>query len=339
MKRVSLGRRNGSPKAVVKAAVAQSLDVDDSRFYFISATLKHCGYVPRFGFVIKPGRNFDAYLEELLYRERRGSPEEISRRDEFVELEQAINYIRRIDLYEPFWIDARRSRYEFSIAREFATVLRCERRLKSLGFLTGIEVYLERSFDGEVIEIRHASSGQLSLISTLLFVITFAGDEPVIILDEPENSLHPSWQRDYVAKLMDALNYRNASVFIATHAPLVVTGALANSADLVGLYEIREGVPRRLDIDASETSTSSIEEILWRAFEVVTPANHFVSEQIVAAMTDFEEGRISKVDLLEVIDDMDKHSFDGRQRRFFQAVRSLADEVEDVRGGVGETDD
>jgi hypothetical protein len=37
--------------------------------------------------------------------------------------------------------------------------------------------------------VHHASSGQLALISSLLFMITTVGENLIIIIDEPENSL------------------------------------------------------------------------------------------------------------------------------------------------------
>ncbi|WP_246673926.1 AAA family ATPase [Mesorhizobium sp. B2-7-3] len=176
--------------------------------------------------------------------------------------------------------------------------------------------------------MQHASSGQLALISSLLFLITNVGDKPLIVIDEPENSLHPSWQRDYIGKILAAMNFRGASLIVATHAPLVVTGALADSPDLVSVFEVRDGATRRLPIETGPASPNSIEEILWRAFEVVTPANHFVSEQIVDEISRFEKGEVPKVQVLSLIERMEAESFDERQKGFFAAVRGLLDKIE-----------
>ena len=185
--------------------------------------------------------------------------------------------------------------------------------------------------------MHHASSGQLALISSLLYLITNAGEFPLILIDEPENSLHPNWQRDYVEKVLTAMTYRSATVLIATHAPLVVTGALSDSPDLVSVLEVREGIPRSLELDSAQ-SPNSIEKILWRAFDVVTPANHFVSEEIVAAISRFEARKIEKREVIGLIDQLDRESFDEKQKRFFGAVRALLDKVEATRD-VGNDDD
>ncbi|KVE21891.1 hypothetical protein WI92_23590 [Burkholderia vietnamiensis] len=217
---------------------------------------------------------------------------------------------------------------DFSRAREFASVLKLESRLRAWNVLRGIRVYLQRVDNGDAIEIQHASSGQLALISSLLFVIANTREDPIVIIDEPENSLHPKWQREYIEKVMTALSYRNATIIVATHAPLVVTGALADSPQIVSVFELRNGRPQRLQMDRAGSSPGSIEEILWRAFEVVTPANHFVSEQIVDEVSRFEKGEVRKEEVLALIGRMEDESFDERQRSFFNAVRGLLDKVE-----------
>ncbi|WP_245337554.1 AAA family ATPase [Shinella sp. HZN7] len=73
----------------------------------------------------------------------------------------------------------------------------------SAGFRTALVLTPERH-DGEVIELLNASSGELALISSLVFLISSIGQEPVILIDEPENSLHPRWQREYLEKIVAA---------------------------------------------------------------------------------------------------------------------------------------
>jgi predicted ATPase len=332
-KRISVGSSHHSPKLVVKRAVAGALN-RGSEFYQISSILEHCGYRPRFGFRIDRAARYGVSLDELAEEEE--LPPQARFRDPFggpagaAELSRALEFLQRWNPDETIWIDATGSVLEFSLAREFASVLANERLLRKWRAIKDVSVYLERE-DGEQIEIRHASSGQLALISSLLFMVTNAGDRsPLIIIDEPENSLHPNWQREYVEKVLAAMSYRNATLIVATHAPLIVTGALADSPDVVSVYEVRNREPTRLDLNATD-GPNSIEEILWRAFDVVTPANHFVSEQIVAAISRFEKKEIEKLEVLGLVDRLDGESFDDQQKRFFRSVRQLVDKVEVAR--------
>jgi predicted ATPase len=343
-RRISIGKTEGSPRVIVKNSVVQSLSGTGAEFYRISATLEYCGYRPRFGFRIDPAHNYHEPLQELRQRyfphlqgDYKGNVGIIPTEDhppnpkylwDPTEEDLALteSFLRRHDPIEPIWVDSTDTALEFSRAREFASVLKLEPRLRAWGAIHGMRVYLQRD-NGDVIEMQHASSGQLALISSLLFIITNAAEDPIVIVDEPENSLHPNWQREYVDQMLAALSYRNATVILATHAPLVVTGALASNPDIVSVFEVRSGTVERLPIDPGD-SPSSIEEILWQAFDVVTPANHFVSERIVDEMSLFEKGEVPKEQVLSLIERMEAESFDPRQRSFFKAVKQLLDKVE-----------
>ncbi|KRA06069.1 hypothetical protein ASD74_04240 [Rhizobium sp. Root564] len=201
-----------------------------------------------------------------------------------------------------------------------------ERRLQTHHFLSQIKLFLEK-VDGTVIELKEASSGELALISSLIFLIINIGKNYLVLIDEPENSLHPKWQREYVDLLLATFRYQQITAVIATHAPLIVTGALPSKSDVVDVYSINEGEAEKLDLHAEGEPQSSIEEILWRAFEVVTPANHYVSERLVEAVSEFEAGRRSQSDVYVLIESMKAESFDSKQSAFFDAVKALVDDV------------
>lgn len=322
IKRISASRAGRSPKAVVKLAVADTLDNEDGRFYQIVKILEHCGYRGQIGFRVQvKGRR--KYLDPEALFEAGGDPRDIDLVSSFFE---------RFDPYDILWVGEHSRLLGYSQGREFASVLRLEAALRKQEYLRDVQVYLER-IDGPVIELLSASSGELALISSLLFLIANRDDDPVILVDEPENSLHPSWQREYVDKLLSTLEYRSATVIIATHAPLVVTGALASSRDVVSVFQIEHGDAKRIDLADSARSTESIEAILWRAFDVITPASHYVSEELVGVVSQLEQGEIGADAALARVNAMDEHSFDEQQRAFFGAVRELIVKVEAGREG------
>lgn len=324
IRRISASRAGRSPKGVVKLAVAATLDSDDARFYRIAKILDYCGYEGQIGFKVEvKGRR--KYLDSLALLEAGGDPRDV---------DLAVSFFERFDGREILWVGERGRLLGYSQGREFASVLRLEGALRRQGYLRDIQVYLDR-IGGPIIELLRASSGELALISSLLFLIAHDDDDPVILVDEPENSLHPSWQREYVDKLLNALEYRGATVIIATHAPLVVTGALANSRDLVSVFQIDHGNAHRIDLTDSVRSTESIEAILWRAFDVITPANHYVSEELVGVVSQLEQGEIEAEAALARVDAMDEHSFDAQQQAFFGAVRELITKVDAEREGRG----
>jgi predicted ATPase len=120
--------------------------------------------------------------------------------------------------------------------------------------------------------VQNASSGELSPISSLLFLTAEVESNSIVLIDEPENSLHPGWQRAYVDKVLAALTYRNVSVIIATHSPLLVTGALIAHNNLVSVFQMLHREPQRLRLQNLDSGDTSIEAVLWKAFDVVDPS-------------------------------------------------------------------
>lgn len=318
MKRLSASRARQSPKAVIKNAVALSLDEPDSRFYQIGAILEHCGYQPKFGFRVRGNGKWHGDTVPPAAQPRPW------------DFDESLGFLSRFEREETIWIDQREEPLRFSILRGFSAVLRMEDVLRREMVIDDIQVVL-RKHDGAEVELLDASSGELALISSLVFLIASIAPDPVILIDEPENSLHPSWQREYLDKLLAAIAYRNATIVIATHAPLVVTGALAQSSELVSIFQIQDGRPVWLNFSEAKASAGNIEGILWRAFDVITPASHFVSEELVGVVKLLEQGEINEEQALARVDEMDRHSYDDKQHAFFGAVRELIGKVEEGR--------
>ncbi|WP_085026143.1 ATP-binding protein [Ensifer aridi] len=323
-KRISAGRGGRSPKSIIKRAIGKTIDQPDSRFYQIGAILEYCGYRPRFGFLvdIEPRT---AYLDPKDYLFDPNDYDAVS------------SFLSRHNAKDVLWVDQGESALSFSFGREFGAILRNEDNLRRSNRIRGIQVFLQRH-DGETIELLHASSGELALISSLVFLISSAGNEPLILVDEPENSLHPRWQREYLEKILAAVSYRNATIVVATHAPLIVIGALGMLPDVVSVYQILDGAPSALDIKEAKASTANVEDILWRAFDVITPASHFVSEAMVGVVTKVERGEVTRDSAIALVNEMARNSFDERQQRFFAAVRNLIRQIDAKRQDDGERD-
>lgn len=304
-----------SSKAVIKMAVAKALEHDGPDFFNISAVLEYCRYRPCFGFRLD---GYEPYALEAFENEGGILKDLFNSNEEYEDFEIARRFLEFQHSKEVIWIS--KSMYELSSLRDIVSVLRNERVLIKTKILKRIRVYLHKEDEDVKFEMHHASSGEVSLISSLIFLAATVEPNSIVLIDEPENSLHPSWQREYVSKIVAAMSYRNVSVIIATHSPLVVTGAIMEHPERVSVYQMRDGFPHHLNLRGSEIQNASIESILWNAFEIVTPANHFISEELVEAIDLFEKDEMRKVDVLSLIDRMRRKSFDHKQEEFFKAV-------------------
>ncbi|EJN36139.1 AAA family ATPase [Pseudomonas sp. GM80] len=69
------------------------------------------------------------------------------------------------------------------------------------------------------------SSGQWSWIAGFAGLCADVTQESLILVDEPENSLHPIWQQTYVPTLNKLLReFKGSQAVIVTHSPLIASG-------------------------------------------------------------------------------------------------------------------
>ena len=107
------------------------------------------------------------------------------------------------------------------------TKIKLFKRLIDQRFITK-DVRISRSngidvtFHGRPVPIDKLSSGeqhQLVLFFELLFEIK---QNSLILIDEPELSLHVAWQKKFVSDLMEIINLNHFDVVLATHSPQLV---------------------------------------------------------------------------------------------------------------------
>jgi hypothetical protein len=69
------------------------------------------------------------------------------------------------------------------------------------------------------------------------------GHHQVLLIDEPETSLHPSWQRSYLYELtavLEALKSNIHAVYIATHSPLIVSDLDTGAVNCLSLHGLAD---------------------------------------------------------------------------------------------------
>ena len=60
--------------------------------------------------------------------------------------------------------------------------------------------------------------------------------DTLVLIDEPEISLHPAWQEEFVNILIKIQEINSFSVVIATHAPALINGNWDNVLELTEQY-------------------------------------------------------------------------------------------------------
>ncbi|TOE32546.1 ATP-binding protein [Vibrio parahaemolyticus] len=82
------------------------------------------------------------------------------------------------------------------------------------------------------------SSGEQCLFLLFLGIISSIDDNSLILIDEPEISLHPSWQQRFVEILNESLSeYSGCHFIIATHSPLIVSDIAVKNCEILDMTE------------------------------------------------------------------------------------------------------
>ena len=87
-----------------------------------------------------------------------------------------------------------------------------------------------------------------------------------VVMDEPENHLHPSLQRSVLPGLLTA--FPQAQFIVATHNPFVVTSVRESSVVVLDFVEGRVKSTKLADVDRSATANKVLADVLGVPFPV-----------------------------------------------------------------------
>lgn len=129
---------------------------------------------------------------------------------------------------------------------------------------------------------KDSSSGEQHIITTLIGLIANVKESSLILLDEPEISLHPNWQMRYINDFIIELfkDYKSCHFVIASHSHFLVSDLKGNSSRIIGLKK-EEGNIDTIDFENINTYGWSAEEILYEIFKVKSTRNAFVENDLI----------------------------------------------------------
>lgn len=150
------------------------------------------------------------------------------------------------------------------------------RLLRRLGALTLLAVNVWRA-DGTRHDLREGSSGEISILTVFLSIAAHLRDGSLVLIDEPETSLHPEWQSKYVHLIRDVFAaYRGCHFVFSTHSPLIVADLPEGS----WVYSM----DRASSVSAEELLGRSPDYVMARAFDVIGPTNYYLRDVLANAL-------------------------------------------------------
>lgn len=128
-----------------------------------------------------------------------------------------------------------------------------------------------------------ASSGEANVLSTLIALIPLVKNNSLILIDEPEISLHPFWQQKYIELLKNIFSHvKGCHIIIASHSPFLASDLPQNCSAVVSLNDTNGKIVCKL-IEES-TFGWSTENILLNVFNVPFVRNYYLSQLLTEAL-------------------------------------------------------
>ncbi|MBL0562081.1 AAA family ATPase [Aeromonas hydrophila] len=155
-------------------------------------------------------------------------------------------------------------------------------------------IRLRKKNSTDRLRLEDASSGERSLLLLVCSVASLIKDNCLVLIDEPEISLHPEWQETFIDLIYNAFsNYEKCHFIIATHSPLIISNLPKDNCFI-------------LNMDSNETLRSidyhnrSADYQLARLFNTPGFQNEYLNRLCVSMLSDFSKGT-------EITDDMRKN--------------------------------
>ncbi len=172
--------------------------------------------------------------------------------------------------------------------------------------------------NNEKFKINQLSTGEKTLLSKVLYLFFQDYRDKVILIDEPELSLHPSWQNKVLKIYENFAKANNCQVIIATHSPQII--ASADNKYICFLEKDNEGKIRVInDIQAYGRDIEWVlEQMGVKNLRVSEVLENFTHCQELLNNEKYDEAEICINDLEEEIGKDDKQIMSLRNSLFFE---------------------
>lgn len=109
-------------------------------------------------------------------------------------------------------------------------------KLVNLNVISIFDVNVLKKKIGSV-SLKRASSGEQCMFSTLFSIAGSIKDGALVVIDEPEISLHPEWQEKYIEILSEVFShYQGCHFIIASHSPQIISRLKSKNSYVLSLH-------------------------------------------------------------------------------------------------------
>ncbi|WP_413460495.1 AAA family ATPase [Herbaspirillum huttiense] len=162
------------------------------------------------------------------------------------------------------------------------------------------------------------SSGYVQKIRLLLTVAQEAEDNCLILIDEPEISLHVTWQAELPKLFRSTLSSLTGCVLIvATHSPVIISNT---TQELDFIYTIPDG-----ETVTSQEIPSNIEELLFNRFHYLPLSSSIVPETCAKILHSLTHETTTSVQARQELEKFYANDLTPRDKLFLEKALEIID--------------
>ncbi len=174
--------------------------------------------------------------------------------------------------------------------------------LRQLGMISSPEIQLKRAGG---YSLQESSSGEYHFFSSIVgLMATVKPTNSLVLIDEPEISLHPNWQMKYLSFLRELFShseYATCHILVATHSHFLISDLKGDSSKIIGLKRAGREIeiidmPKGID-----TFGWSAEDVLYKIFGLRTTRNHYMEVDMRELLHSISEKKQNKPELELII--------------------------------------
>jgi len=305
--------RGRTGRRQTRATIIKSMMVigeDKNKLRNTTLALEYVGFEPTIGFKLEKlnPENFNLIKDSELTEEEK----------------ERIFYLlnksnQEIQFNEIIWLETVSFDFNSLEKTNLTELFKWESFLRKYKIIERIEVYLKKK--DVIISMLDASSGELALITSIIYISTIINEETILLIDEPENSLHPLWQKEYTKILLDLFYLYQPKIIIATHSPLVVNGAEIFSSNSK-IFKANNFI-----FEIQKQDPLNVEEIYYKFFDVTTPENRFLSNRLVRLLNLLAEKKMTLTEFTSELEKIKETTYDKKQNDALSKVMALAGQI------------
>lgn len=159
------------------------------------------------------------------------------------------------------------------------------------------------------------SSGEKHLLFAYLGILSRINDRTLILIDEPEISLHPEWQIKYISTLNKLFGkYKDCHFILTSHSHYFVSELKAESSTIVVLRENDDLTigPPKAELIPYDTYAWSAENIIYNVFGIRTTRNYYFEcdlSYLIQSLESFDHSEEKKGEIEKQINKLKKYVY------------------------------